>query len=125
MINFDLEKLKEKYLIINDIFVWIRKTPIGKFIIEKILFRSKSFYSVISPLILTLIFQLSALNYGEKFTSKIEGQINTSEGFEKFLWYIVDFFAPSGSWLIIIMLSLVIPILFWLRNKELNEINSR
>lgn len=113
-----------KYLIINDIFVWFKKTALGEFIIEKILFKSKNFYSAISPLILILIFQLSALNYGDKLSLKIENQINTSEGFEKFIWYIVDFFAPSGSWTIIIILSLIILILFWLRNKELNDISS-
>ncbi len=120
MINFNLEKLKEKYLIIDNTFKWIKETTIGKFILEKILFRSKSFYSVSSTLIFILISQLSTLKYAEELALKIQEQIDTSEGFINILWHVASFFSPSGNIYIIFILLCVIPIIFWLRSKELN-----
>lgn len=121
--NLNLKELKKRYLFIDDTFEWIKETSIGKFIIEKILFRSKSFYSIFSTLILILISQLSALKYSEELVLKIEEQINSSEGFINLLWQVANFFAPSGNLYIIFIILIVLPIVLLLRNKELNNSN--
>ncbi len=116
--------LKLKLLKIDKKFDNFQKSSIGKFLIEKIFFRTKGFYSVTLSIVGLLIFQLSALSYAEELSVVIQERINTSEYPIKLLWYIVDFFAPAGNWLIIVILILIIPCLFWIRNKELKINNS-
>lgn len=111
--------LKGKLLQIDKKFDNFQKSSIGTFLIEKIFFRTKGFYSVISSLTVFLIIQLSALSYAKELSLAIQEYINTSEYPVKLFWYIADFFAPTGNWLIIIILILIIPSLFWIRNKEL------
>ena len=115
---------KRKLLKMDEQFDSFQKSSIGKFLIEKIFFRAKGFYSVFLSLALLLLFQLSALSYAEDISFFIQEQINISEHPIKLLWNIADFFAPTGNWLIIISLVLIIPSLFWIKNKELSINNN-
>lgn len=124
MISFNLKTVKDKYLIINDTFVWIKNTPIGKFIIEKILFRGKSFFTVFLIILSYLVWEIRAYSYGEGWQDYVIQKIESSEGFRKFLWEVSDLFVPEGSLLLIIILLLALFAIFWIRNKELNNINS-
>lgn len=116
--------LKWKLLKMDKMFDSFQKSSIGKFLIEKIFFRTKGFYSVVLSLTGWLIFQISAFSYGEDLAQAIQLEISTSEQPIKFLWYVADFFAPTGNLLIITILILIIPSLFWIRNKELKTTNN-
>lgn len=113
-----------KLVTIDKKFDSFQKSSIGKFLIEKVFFRTKGFYSVILLLTGWLIFQLSAFSYAEDLAQAIQSEIDTSEQPIKLLWHIADFFAPTGNLLAIIILALIIPSLFWIRNKELYISNS-
>jgi len=116
--------LKWKLLKMDKMFNSFQKSSIGKFLIEKVFFRTKGFYSVILSLTGWLIFQVSAFSYGEDLAQAIQLEISTSEQPIKFLWYVADFFAPTGNLLIITILILIILSLFWIRNKELKTTNN-
>ena len=116
--------VKEILQTLDKKFKSFQESSFGNFLIEKIFFRTKGFYSVILSLSVILIAQLSALKYAEDLSLFIQEQIDTSEHPLKFFWYFADFFAPSGNWLIIIVLVLIILGLFWIRNRELKFNNS-
>jgi hypothetical protein len=115
--------VKEILQTLDKKFKSFQESSFGNFLIEKIFFRTKGFYSVILSLSVILIAQLSALKYAEDLALFLQKQIDTSEQPLKSFWYIADFMAPNGNWLIIIMLVFIIVGLFWIRNKELNMNN--
>jgi len=119
-----IEKFKKVYLIIDQAFAWIKETTIGKFIIEKILFRAKGFYTVLLFILSYFIWEIRAYNYGKGWQDYVNNKIENSEGFSEFLWEISAIFVPEGSLLLIIILFLALFLIFWLRSKELNYINT-
>jgi len=102
-------------------FKFFYNSVIGNFLIEKVFFRKKSFYSLVTFLVAILISQLASFKYTNNLSIKININIENSQGFEKFLWYLADFFLPAGNWFIIVVVIIILSIVFWLRHKELNQ----
>lgn len=109
----------KKPLKLDKIFDDFQKSSLGKFLIEKIFFRKKGFYSVVLSLAGYLIFQLSAISYGENAVQIIQSEIDSSEQPIKLLWYAISFLIPTCNWFVVIILCVIIVGLFWIRNKEL------
>lgn len=114
--TLNLDYFKKKFKALDKKFDWFKNTSIGSYILS-----GKSFYSILGLLITSLLLQFGALFYGEKLASYIEEQINNSEGYNKAFWYFIDFIAPSGNWVSIIFICLILPFIFWIRNKELSS----
>ncbi|NEW61047.1 hypothetical protein GSY74_07090, partial [Sulfurovum sp. bin170] len=64
-LKLDRDKLKAKFLILNNAIFEFKKTTIGKIVFEKILFRSKSFYSALLFILPYLIWEIRAYSYGK------------------------------------------------------------
>jgi len=98
---------------------FFQKSPIGKFILEKILFRSKGFISVFYTFVVMLLAQIASLTYVDKITAFLENETNRPEFISEFFWEILKFFAPEGNiWLIVVLIPASFG-LWWIRNKEL------
>ncbi len=114
-------KLKENLKKLDKIFGKFIKTETGKFLIDKILFRKTSFYSLISLFGSYLIMLLTAYSKSEQWTIKINEVLNNSEGWEYIGWLILSFILPSEDLLPIIIIISILIILSIIRYRELNQ----
>ncbi|MCB4746343.1 MAG: hypothetical protein LGB68_04200, partial [Sulfurovum sp.] len=60
---------------IDTAFNKFQNSSIGKFLIEKVFFRKKSFYSILSSFGLILVVQLSVYNNVIKWADKVDTQM--------------------------------------------------
>lgn len=108
----------------DDIFSEFKTTSIGKFIIEKIILKTKSFYSVFFTFGLILVSQVSAYNSVMHWGNKVEKQLENAEGFSYVAWWIISCFVPEGNLFLIIILILILLAAFIIRYKELSQPSS-
>ena len=101
-----------------------QNTAIGKFVIEKLILRAKSFYSILFTFGIILVGQISAYCNIMQWSNKIDEQLNTSDGWVYAGWFIVSFIVPSGNIAVIVVLILMIFGAWIIRYKELSQ-NSR
>ena len=91
MIKNKLMKFNKYLKIFDEAFNKFQNTAIGKFIIEKLILRSKSFYSILSTFGLILVSQISAYNNIMQWSNKVDEQLNNSDGWIYAGWFIVSF----------------------------------
>lgn len=101
-----------------------QQSKIGRFAIDKILFRKKGFYSAITILSVLLLSQFAALSYGNKWEIFFDNKIQNPEYLPKIMWEILSLFSPTGNLIIIIFLIFILIGIFAMRNKELASINT-
>lgn len=119
--------LKKKWEYLNDSFYYIYSSPLGNFVFEKILFRSKGFYTILYSLISILILQLGAYSYETGVIQKLDDLINKTDNiFIKDILYFIQFFIPEGNIYIIIAAILLIIALFvdrYLQKESIRRLN--
>jgi len=120
MSNF-LKALQIKFKKFDKAFDKFHKTAIGKFIIDKIILRTKSFYSILFTFGLILVGQISAYNNVMYWSNKVEIQLSNAEGFSYIGWFIVSLIVPEGSLFLIIVLLLILFASWIIRYKELSQ----
>ncbi|MCG3714316.1 ATP-binding protein [Aliarcobacter butzleri] len=98
-----------------------QNTAIGKFIIEKLILRVKSFYSILFTFGLILVAQISAFNNIIQWSDKVDEQLNHSDGWAYTGWFIISFIVPSGNMLVIVVLVIILIMALIIRYKELTE----
>jgi len=108
----------------DEAFNKFQNTAIGKFIIEKLILRTKSFYSILSTFGLILVAQISAYNNIMQWSNKVDEQLNNSDGLEYVGWLIISFIVPSGNMAIIAALALILIVASIIRYKELSHSNT-
>jgi len=108
----------------DETFNKFQNTAIGKFIIEKLILRAKSFYSILSTFGLILVAQISAYNNIMQWSNKVDEQLNYSEGWAYAGWFIVSFIVPSGNMALIVALIIILIMASIIRYKELNQSNT-
>lgn len=123
MIKNKLMKFNKYLKIFDEAFNKFQNTAIGKFIIEKLILRSKSFYSILSTFGLILVSQISAYNNIMQWSNKVDEQLNNSDGWAYAGWFIVSFIVPSGNMAVIVVLGLILIVASIIRYKELNQSN--
>ena len=121
MIKQNWDKFKEKFLQFDNWSTIFSKTFWGRILFEKILFRSKSFYSALLFILPYLIWEIRAYNYGKHWQKHVNEKIQNSEGFINFMWQVSDFFVPEGSLLLIIILAVVLIYIFWREYKIIGQ----
>ena len=105
----------------DEAFNKFQNTAIGKFVIEKLILRKKSFYSILSTFGLILVAQMSAYNNIMQWSNKVDEQLNNSDGWAYAGWFIVSFIVPSGNIAVIVVLVLILIVASIIRYKELSE----
>jgi adenylate kinase family enzyme len=105
----------------DEAFNKFQNTAIGKFIIEKLILRAKSFYSILSTFGLILVAQISAYNNIMQWSNKVDEQLNNSDGWSYVGWFIVSFIVPSGNIAVIVALIIILIVASIIRYKELTE----
>ena len=105
----------------DEAFNKFQNTAIGKFVIEKLILRKKSFYSILSTFGLILVAQMSAYNNIMQWSNKVDEQLNNSDGWIYAGWFIVSFIVPSGNIAVIVVLVLILIVASIIRYKELSE----
>ena len=108
----------------DEAFNKFQNTVMGKFIIEKLILRSKSFYSILSTFGLILVSQISAYNNIMQWSNKVDEQLNNSDGWAYAGWFIVSFIVPSGNMAVIVVLILMVFGAWIIRYKELSQSNT-
>lgn len=108
----------------DEAFNKFQNTAIGKFIIEKLILRAKSFYSILSTFGLILVAQISAYNNIMQWSNKVDEQLNNSDGWAYAGWFIVSFIVPSGNMAVIIVLVIILIVASIIRYKELSQSNT-
>ncbi|MBW6488912.1 AVAST type 4 anti-phage nuclease Avs4 [Sulfurimonas sp.] len=101
-----------------------QNTAIGKFVIEKLILRAKSFYSILSTFGLILVAQISAYNNIMQWSNKVDEQLNNADGWEYAVWFIVSFIVPSGNMAVIVVLAVILIVAYIIRDKELSQSNT-
>ena len=124
MIKNKLMKFNKYLKIFDEAFNKFQNTAIGKFIIEKLILRSKSFYSILSTFGLILVSQISAYNNIMQWSNKVDEQLNNSDGWIYAGWFIVSFIVPSGNMAVIVVLGLILIVASIIRYKELSQVNT-
>ena len=107
----------------DEAFNRFQNTAIGKFVIEKLILRAKSFYSILFTFGLILVAQISAYNNIMQWSNKVDEQLNNSDGWAYAGWFIVSFIVPSGNMAVIVVLGLILIVASIIRYKELNQSN--
>ena len=107
----------------DEAFNRFQNTAIGKFVIEKLILRAKSFYSILFTFGLILVAQISAYNNIMQWSNKVDEQLNNSDGWAYAGWFIVYFIVPSGNMAVIVVLGLILIVASIIRYKELNQSN--
>ena len=115
------DKFKKIFQKLDTNFDLFQKTAIGKFIIERLVLRTKTFYSVLSFFGSILVAQISAYNNIMQWSSKVNEQLNNSEGWAYVGWFILSFFVPDGNMAVIVALILIILAAFVIRYKEISQ----
>src|SRR5574344_1497994 len=105
----------------DEAFNRFQNTAIGKFVIEKLILRAKSFYSILFTFGLILVAQISAYNNIMQWSNKVDEQLNNSDGWAYAGWFIVSFIVPSGNMAVIVVLGLILIVASIIRYKELNQ----
>ena len=72
----------------DEAFNRFQNTAIGKFVIEKLILRAKSFYSILFTFGLILVAQISAYNNIMQWSNKVDEQLNNSDGWAYAGWFI-------------------------------------
>ena len=108
----------------DEAFNKFQNTVMGKFIIEKLILRAKSFYSILSTFGLILVAQISAYNNIMQWSNKVDEQLNNSDGWAYAGWFIVSFIVPSGNMAAIIVLVIILIVASIIRYKELSQSNT-
>lgn len=108
----------------DNTFDSFKNTSIGKFIIEKIILKTKSFYSVLFTFGLILVSQVSAYNSVMHWGNKVEKQLENAEGLSYVAWWIISCFVPEGNLFLIIILIFILLAAFIIRYKELSQPSS-
>lgn len=108
----------------DEAFNKFQNTAIGKFVIEKLILRKKSFYSILSTFGLILVAQMSAYNNIMQWSNKVDEQLNNSDGWIYAGWFIVSFIVPSGNIAVIVVLILMVFVACIIRYKELSQVNT-
>ncbi len=121
MIKNKLMKYTKYFKKYDETFNKFQNTAIGKFVVEKLILRAKSFYSVLSTFGLILVAQISAYNNIMQWSNKVDEQLNNSDGWAYAGWFIVSFIVPSGNMAVIVALILMIFGAWIIRNKELRQ----
>ncbi len=106
---------------IDTAFNKFQNSSIGKFLIEKVFFRKKSFYSILSSFGLILVVQLSVYNNVIKWADKVDTQMENAEGWSYLGWLFLSFIVPEGNLILIIMLIVLIIGAWIIRYRELNQ----
>lgn len=102
-----------------------QNTAIGKFVIEKLILRAKSFYSILSTFGLILVAQISAYNNNiVQWSNKVDEQLNNADGWVYAVWFIVSFIVPSGNMAVIVVLAVILIVAYIIRYKELSQSNT-
>ena len=117
-------KCKNYFTKVDIAFDKFQNTAIGKFVIDKIILRTKSFYSILSTFGLILIAQLSAYKNIMQWSDKVDEQLSNSDGWAYVGWLIVSFIVPSGYITVIVVLIIMIFGAWIIRYKELNQNNT-
>ncbi|MBE0492665.1 MAG: ATP-binding protein [Sulfurospirillum sp.] len=123
-IKFLKNQYKNFFTKIDDTFDKFQNTAIGKFVIEKLILRAKSFYSILSTFGLILVAQISAYNNIMQWSNKVDEQLNNSDGWAYAGWFIVSFIVPSGNMAVIVALALILIVASIIRDKELSQSNT-
>lgn len=105
----------------DEAFNKFQNTAIGKFLIEKIILRAKSFYSILSTFGLILVAQISAYNNIVQCSNKIETQLNNTEGWLYIGLFMISLLVPEGNLFVIIVLVLILGASLVIRYKELSH----
>jgi hypothetical protein len=108
----------------DEAFNKFQNTSMGKFIIEKLILRAKSFYSILSTFGLILVAQISAYNNIMQWSNKVDEQLNNSDGWAYAGWFIISFIVPSGNIAVIIALVIILIVASIIRYKELSPSNT-
>lgn len=108
----------------DEAFNKFQNTAMGKFVIEKLILRAKSFYSILSTFGFILVAQISAYNNIMQWSNKVDEQLNNSDGWAYAGWFIVSFIVPSGNMAVIVVLILMVFGAWIIRYKELSQGNT-
>lgn len=106
---------------IDTVFNIFQKSSIGTFLIEKVFFRKKSFYSILSSFGLILIMQLSVYNNVIQWADKVDRQMENAEGWSYLGWLFLSFIVPEGNLILVIMLIIIILGAWIIRYRELSQ----
>jgi len=123
--NESIKPLKSKkyFKKVDETFNKFQNTAIGNFVIEKLILRAKSFYSILSTFGLILVAQISVYYNTMQLSDKVDIKLNNSEGLAYAGWLIVSFIVPNGSIAVIVVLIFMIIGAWIIRYKELSQNN--
>jgi hypothetical protein len=113
--------IKQKLIDFDKTFDKFQQSAIGKFIIEKVVLRKASFYSLISFFGTYLLIHLTTYSKAEQWATKISEQLDTSEGWLYAGWFVLSWILPSGDIFPIIIIVFLLGMLGIIRYKELNQ----
>ena len=100
-------------------FDFVNNTTLGNFLLEKVLFRTKGFYTVLNSFSTLLLAQVATFIYQNKLISELDKLIeSTTVWYEKIAYILIQFFMPEGNVFIIFILVFLIIGLFWDRNNN-------
>ena len=116
MIKPNRNILKEKFSFIDNAFGWFQNTKIGKYY-----FRGTSFYKILLFFGSILVAQISAYTNLMSLVSKVNIQLENSEGLAYAGWFILSLIVPEGNLFLITVLIFIIFGAWSIRNKELTE----
>lgn len=119
MKKFIIDSLKK----MDKTFVEIKKSAIGNFIIERVILKSKNYYTVVTLFGTYLVGQLIAYNEGTNWSNKVQEELDSSDGLIHFIWWLISWIVPGGSLLTISGLASIILGTWIIRYKELNQNN--
>ena len=83
-------------------FDFVNNTTLGNFLLEKVLFRTKGFYTVLNSFSTLLLAQVATFIYQNKLISELDKLIeSTTVWYEKIAYILIQFFMPEGNVFII------------------------
>jgi len=106
--------------IANKLYNKLESTSLGKKIIDKVIFPSKSLFSLYATFVPIIIFNMYAYNL--HLTEKIDEYLKQTEGFLHFIVLVVSWVTPDGYLYVILLLAVVLTTVTLIRIKELSPI---